>query len=130
MRDGVVDKRTVGGLTLVTLAGELDVAALPALRRALKPSAAASVPDLAVDLRQVTFLDCSALGVLLTTYHQVTAEGGCLRLVGAEQGALRLVRLCRLDGIICVHDSVEQATSAECSIHRQRSRSEAAGAGC
>ena len=37
MRDGVVDKRTVDGLTMVTLAGELDVATAPGLRRALTP---------------------------------------------------------------------------------------------
>jgi anti-sigma B factor antagonist len=129
MRDGVVDKRTVAGLTLIILAGELDVATAPALRRALTPSADASMPDLAVDLRQVTFMDCSALGVLLATYQQVRTEGGCLRLIGAEQGPLRLVRLCHLDGILCVHDSVELATAAVCDIHRQRSTSKAAAPG-
>jgi anti-sigma B factor antagonist len=129
MRDGVVDKRTVDGLTLITLAGELDVAAAPGLRRALTPTSAASMPDLAVDLRQVTFLDCCALGVLLATYQQVRAEGGCLRLIGAEQGPLKLVRLCHLDGVLCVHDSVELATAAVCDIHRRRSTSTAVAPG-
>lgn len=129
MRDGVVDKQTVGGLTMITLAGELDVATAAGLRRALTPSSAASMPDLAVDLRRVTFMDCCALGVLLATYQDVRAEGGCLRLIGAEQGPLRLVRLCHLDGILCIHDSVEVATAAVCDIHRQRSTTRAAAPG-
>jgi hypothetical protein len=65
VRDGVVDTRVVNGLTLITLAGELDLSQAPALHRALIPAPAASLPDLAIDLRRVEFMDCSVIGALM-----------------------------------------------------------------
>jgi anti-sigma B factor antagonist len=118
---GVVDRRVVDGLTVLTLAGELDVSVAAALRRDLTRSATATRPDVAVDLRQVTFLDASTIGVLVGLYKEIRAAGGCLRLIGAEQGPLRLVRLCKLDGVLCVHGDVETATAAVCDRHQAQS---------
>jgi anti-sigma B factor antagonist len=115
--DRVVDRRDVAGLTLVTLAGELDLACCSTLRRALRPLPSTRMPDLAVDLRAVTFLDCAAVGVLVAAYRAVRASGGCLRLIGPQHGPARLLDLCRLEGVLCVHDSVEAATIPSCATH-------------
>jgi anti-sigma B factor antagonist len=118
MRNGVVDQQIVDGLTVLTVAGELDVLVAAALRRELTASAMAARPDVVVDLRRVTFMDCSAVGALMGLYRQVHAGGGCLRLIGAEQGALRLVQLCKLDGVLCVHDSLAKAIAPVCDRHQ------------
>jgi len=118
--NGVLDKRTVDGLTLVTLAGELDIATAPGLRRDLTSSPDATLPDLAIDLRQVEFIDCAIVSVFMSVYRRVTAQGGCLRLIGDQTGALRLLRLSKLDGVLCVHDSVQVATAAVCGRHEPR----------
>ena len=119
MRNGVVDQQIVDGLTVLTVAGELDVLVAAALRRDLTVSAIATRPDAVVDLRQVTFMDCSAIGALIALYRQVRTGGGCLRLIGADEGSLRLVQLCKLDGVLCVHDSMEQAIAPVCDRHRR-----------
>jgi hypothetical protein len=41
VRDGVVDTRVIDGLTLITLAGELDLSVAPTVRRALVKAPAA-----------------------------------------------------------------------------------------
>jgi anti-anti-sigma factor len=117
MRNGVAEKRILNGLTLFTLVGELDVAHAAALRRELAGSPDATVPDLAIDLRQVGFVDASIFGVLVMVYRRVTSAGGCLRLVGAQGGPARLLHLCDLEGVLCSHDSVEEATMAVCGRH-------------
>jgi anti-sigma B factor antagonist len=116
VRDGVVDTRVVNGLTLITLAGELDLSVAPALRRALIPAPAASLPDLAIDLRRVDFMDCSVIGVLMRAARTVTAAGGCLRLLGPRPAPAKLIQLCELDGVFCVHDAMTAATTA-CTRH-------------
>jgi hypothetical protein len=58
-------------------------------------------------------------------YNRVFAAGGCLRLIGADVGPLRLVGLCRLDDVLCVHDSVAVATGAICGRHEGRHRNRA-----
>jgi hypothetical protein len=35
---------------------------------------------------------------------------------------MRLLRVCRLDEVLCVHDTVLSATAAECGLHRARAR--------
>jgi anti-sigma B factor antagonist len=125
LRNGMVGKHTVEDLTLVTLAGELDVATVAGLRRALNASSDATVPDLAIDLRQVTFMDCAVLGVFIDAYNRVAAAGGCLRIIGPPTGPLRLVQLCGLDDVLCVHDSVEVATAAVCVRHDRERRPQA-----
>jgi anti-sigma B factor antagonist len=112
-----VEVRVVDGLTLLTVGGELDLATVPALRHRLSRSAAATRPDVAVDLREVTFLDGSTLGVLLEASERVRKAGGCLRLAGDARGPLRLVRLCRLESLLCLHDSLAAATGAVCDRH-------------
>jgi stage II sporulation protein AA (anti-sigma F factor antagonist) len=116
VRDGVVDTQVVNGLTLITLAGELDLSVVPALRRGLAKASAASRPDLAIDIRRVNFMDCSIIGVLIRAHRTVTAAGGCLRLIGPQPGPAKLIRLCQLDGVLCVHDAMTAAT-ADCTRH-------------
>jgi anti-sigma B factor antagonist len=113
----VVGRRTVNGLTLVTLAGELDVVAVRHLRHGLRATHLATLPDLAVDLRAVTFLDCAAVGVLIAARNQVTLAGGCLRVAGLQTEPRRLLALCHLDDVVCVHESLAEATAVRCAFH-------------
>jgi len=122
VRGQVLSAREVNGLTLVSLAGEFDVGDRPLLRRALEPSSAATRPDIALDLRHVEFMDCAVVGTLLGISTSVRSAGGCLRLSGLREGPMRLLRVCRLDEVLCVHDTVLSATAAECGLHRARAR--------
>jgi anti-sigma B factor antagonist len=112
-----ISRSTANGLTVVALAGELDVSAAPALRRELQRSAEAALPDLAVDLTRVEFMDCAIVGVLVRALTVVKAHGGCLRLYGVGDAPRRLMELCRLDGVLCLHDSAESASAVPCHRH-------------
>lgn len=117
MNGRVVSRRTVNGLTVIQLTGELDVVAVRQLRRGLRPSHFASLPDLAVDMRAVTFLDCAAVGVLIAARNQVALAGGCLRVAGLQIEPRRLLTLCHLDDVLCVHESLAEATAVQCPLH-------------
>ena len=53
------------GVTVVHLEGELDLAGVPALQEALHSAQHGDVSQIVVDLRGLTFLDSSGLGVLI-----------------------------------------------------------------
>jgi anti-sigma B factor antagonist len=112
VRNGVVDQLNVDGLTVLVLAGELDLSVVPALRRDLMGSAMASGADIVMDLRQVTFMDCSSIGALVMLNNHVRAAGGSLQLVGVPARQLRLLTLCRLVRVLPVHDSLQEASAA------------------
>jgi anti-sigma B factor antagonist len=120
VRNGVVEKLTVDGLTFLVLGGELDLSVVPALRRDLIGSAGETL-DIVIDLRRVTFMDCSAIGALVTLNNHVRANGGSVQLTRVGPGQVRLLTLCRLVGALPVRDSLQEATAAVRNSHgRQR----------
>ncbi len=60
-----ISQEQVGNAVVVRVSGELDVASAPELRIKLHELCSEKVGVLVVDLRDVTFLDSSALGVLV-----------------------------------------------------------------
>jgi anti-sigma B factor antagonist len=121
VRGRVVTRTAVNGLTLVALAGELDLSVAPALRAALCPAPDATLPDVAADLVLVDFMDCAVVGAFTSAARSVRAGGGCLRVSGLAPGPTRLARLCHLDDVVCVHDTLAAASAPVCSRHGARS---------
>ncbi|MET8827858.1 STAS domain-containing protein [Streptomyces sp. NPDC004610] len=95
--------RTVGGTTVVALYGEIDLATAPPLAARLDALASAPYPDLVLDLRPVSFIDCTGLGVLCRTRKRVRARQGRLRLIAGGRHFLRVLRAVRLDGVFEIH---------------------------
>ena len=54
-----------GGVTVLHLEGELDLAGVPELQEALHSAQHGDVSKIVVDLRGLTFLDSSGLGALI-----------------------------------------------------------------
>ncbi|MEU6525780.1 STAS domain-containing protein [Streptomyces sp. NPDC046924] len=92
-------ERTVAGTTVVTPSGELDLRTAPVLSRRLDALTDRALPDLVLDLRAVSFIDCSGLRVLCRTRNRVLARGGRLRLITDRPSFLRLLRHARLTGV-------------------------------
>ncbi|BCL24696.1 STAS domain-containing protein [Streptomyces tuirus] len=84
---------------VVTLRGELDLFAAPALRARLDMLSAGPCPDLVLDLRPVSFIDCSGLGVLCRVRNRVSARQGRLRLVTDSTSLRRVLRYTGMAGV-------------------------------
>jgi anti-sigma B factor antagonist len=63
-----------GPETVVTVAGELDVATAPTLRQAFLDLLSDGTPDIAIDVSGVTFVDSSGLAVLLMGARRWSGE--------------------------------------------------------
>ncbi|GAB2979868.1 hypothetical protein GCM10023080_051820 [Streptomyces pseudoechinosporeus] len=89
--------RQSGGLTVVMVRGEIDMAAVDALTEHLDAATARPEPQVLVDLRSIDFLDCSGLRVLCRAERRAKERGGSLRLVSDQP---RIHRLLRVSGLI------------------------------
>ncbi|WP_031106994.1 STAS domain-containing protein [Streptomyces sp. NRRL S-146] len=88
-----------GTAHVVTLRGELDLLAAPALRARLDMLTAGPRPDLVLDLRPVSFIDCTGLGVLCRVRNRVSARQGRLRLVTDSTSLRRVLRHTGMAGV-------------------------------
>ena len=77
----------------VAVHGALDVTTLPRVREELEQALAARPGRLVVDLSDCTFVDASALAVLLELHRSLSRAGGVLTLRGACPRVLRLLSL-------------------------------------
>ncbi len=89
--------------TDVTLRGEMDLANRAALDSALNDVAGRR--HLRLDLSELTFLDCSALGALVTLRGQLRRHDTTVTLTAASPAVRRLIRLARLEQAMPAADS-------------------------
>ncbi|MFE7816448.1 STAS domain-containing protein [Streptomyces sp. NPDC057433] len=92
-------ERVVAGTTVVAPRGELDLLTAPVLSRRLDALTAGAFPDLVLDLRGVSFIDCSGLRVLCRARGPALSRGGRLRLITRSPGLLRILHHTRLAGV-------------------------------
>ena len=88
-----VSVRTVGGITIAELAGELDIASAPALREQLLSLLRPGSSRLYIDLSKVSFCDASGLAVLVGIGRRARLLGGFLRLAAVSPQADRVLHM-------------------------------------
>ena len=81
---------------LITIAGELDIAATPELSTVLLIAAGAPGSLVVLDLAGVEFIDSSALGTLLKAGNEIESAGKRLRVVCAGGPVRRLLEMTNL----------------------------------
>ena len=101
-----VDRRN--GAIVVSLTGELDLYNAEEVRRALLDTRADGPELLVVGLAEVTFIDSTALGVLIEARSRMTERSG-FRLAAPGLEVRRALEVSGLDRHFVVHDTVADA---------------------
>ncbi len=102
-------EREVDGVPVVSVVGEIDVATAPRLREHLRDRMDAGSSTVVVDLLDVTFMDSTALGVLVGAVKRCHEAGGELRLVVDQPRILKLFEITGLTDVFSIHSTPEAA---------------------
>jgi anti-sigma B factor antagonist len=97
---------------LVVVGGELDMSAAPDLKAAVGTAIDAGVTTLVVDLGEVTFIDSTAIGVLLAARQRLRELGGTLELVCTEPNVLRVLEIVGIRDHLPIHPTRDAALGA------------------
>lgn len=103
---------TDGGVTLVTLVGELEVSEAPVLRDLLGSLVAGPQSRVLLDVVQVGFIDSSGIGVLVGAHRRAQEAGARLGVAGPQPGVRRVFELTRTDRVLNIFDSVPEGVAA------------------
>jgi anti-sigma B factor antagonist len=101
-----------GARGLVSLQGEVDIYTAPRLKERLTELLDAGVTGLVVDLTDVTFIDSTALGVLIGGVRRLHEVEGHMALVVATRPVERVLTLTGLDRVFTIHATRDAAVSA------------------
>ena len=109
--DPVAGVESSDGAVVVRLAGELDLYNAERLREALADVAAEAPDRLVVELSDVTFVDSTALGVLIEAKQRMQNRNAFL-LAFAGVETRRALDISALDRHFSVHHSLDAALTA------------------
>ena len=89
----------------------LDAAAAPGFKTMASAVFSDQPRRALIDLSQVTFVDSTGLGVLVSLMKLMPGDGA-LAIVGAQQAVRRLFQITRLDSVLPLYASREEAMAA------------------
>jgi anti-sigma B factor antagonist len=102
--------RDVGGLVVVAIAGELDLATMPRLRdRLVRVISEHPGMMVVIDLDGLSAIDDAGLGVLVGALRRARVHGGDIELVCSSAELLELFALTRLDRAFVIHPDLAAA---------------------
>ena len=120
-----LSEREEDGVVVLTVTGELDVAAAPAFSEKLNDIIRQAGGDVVVDLQRVGFVDSTGLAVLLNALRRLTRARRRLAVVIGAGAVQRAFEVTRLHWTFDVFADVESALARP----RGASGNEAAAAG-
>lgn len=92
----------------IALRGELDFATAPTLTAELTDCLSRGYRLVQLDLSGVSFLDCAALGALVSAHRQYLEARGTLILAGVAGRVARLLTLAELDTVLLISDTYDR----------------------
>jgi anti-sigma B factor antagonist len=99
-----LDQRT----TVVSIEGELDLSTAPRLKWMLVDSLETGHSQLVIDLSLATFMDSTALGVLVAVKRKLD-DGERLVIVCVRPDVLKIFEYAGMDGAFAIFPTLEQA---------------------
>lgn len=92
--------RLVDGVAFVCLRGELDLTTAPALRELLEAARAAPASGIVVDLADVSFIDASTVGAIVSAWSRCEEAGRLMRVDGLAEQPARVFDILGLRGLL------------------------------
>lgn len=100
-----------GGIAVLKLVGKLNMVSAPHLREEVHSCVTAGNSRVAVDLKDVDFIDSSGLGALINGLKATRQAGGDLRIAGPGEQVRMVLELTNIDRVLKAYDSAETAFS-------------------
>jgi anti-sigma B factor antagonist len=104
-----IEERMGAVLPVIAVSGEIDVATAPQLRECLHRVIAQGESTIVLDLLGVTFLDSTALGVLVGALKRCREIGGDLHIVIADPRIMKIFEITGLTNVFTIADSLQAA---------------------
>jgi anti-sigma B factor antagonist len=88
------------GESRLRIDGALDALTVRDIRPLLDEIVAARPPKVTVDIAELTLLDSSGVGAIVSLFKRVKANGGVVVVVGARDQPLAVLKLLKLDRVL------------------------------
>ncbi|HUO63229.1 MAG TPA: STAS domain-containing protein [Terriglobales bacterium] len=107
-----IDVTQSSGVAIVAPRGDLDMATVQDVRRALAGLLDRGQSRLLVDLDDVGYIDSSGIGALIGAMKQARAAGGDVRLCALQDDVRAIFEITRLAQAMSIHPTRQEALAS------------------
>jgi anti-sigma B factor antagonist len=104
-----VAETTDGGISILTLQGDIDLHHSPQLRSVLQGKVKAKCPALLIDMKEVGYIDSSGLATLVEYFQGSRAHAGKVALATLSPRVKSVFELVRLNEIFPIYPTLDEA---------------------
>jgi anti-sigma B factor antagonist len=97
---------------VVAVRGEIDLFTAPEVKAALAAAIDGGKTRLVVDLAETTFLDSTALGVLIGAVKRLRSRDGAMTIVNTDANIAKTFEITGLDQIFTIRETRDEAVAA------------------
>jgi anti-sigma B factor antagonist len=106
-----VVEKDEGGFIQIDVRGEVDVATAPVLREKLNEAIDRGSSPIVLDLSTVTFIDSTALGVLIGAQERCQGRASELRIVASEPRIIKIFEITGLTDLFSIFPTIGEAAA-------------------
>jgi anti-anti-sigma factor len=104
---------TTAGIAVITAPASFDIYTAREVRELTIRLQRDDTTAIVIDLAAVTYIDSTALGVILAAQHRLRDAGGWLAVAAPTAPVTRMFRVTGLTRLVAMHPTVTDATTTE-----------------
>lgn len=104
--------RHLDGVPVLDVVGEIDIYTTPQFKEAVSAAIDENKPAIIINMTQVTYMDSSGFGTLLSATKRLRPLDGALYLTGCNDSIQRMLQITRLNTIFGVYATEDEALAA------------------
>lgn len=104
--------RHVDGVPVMDVTGEIDIYTTPQFKDAVTAAIDEGKSSIVINMTNVTYMDSSGFGTLLSATKRLRPADGALYLSGCNEAITRMLQITRLNTIFGIYATEEEALSA------------------
>ena len=108
----IIEQGSEAGHYVIAARGEIDLFTAPELKQVITEAIESGERRVAIDLSEVSFLDSTALGVLIGAVKRLRSRGGALAVVNTDSSIAKTFEITGLDQIFTIAETREAAVAA------------------
>ncbi len=103
---------------ILDVTGEIDIYTTPQFKDAVSAAIDEGKPSIIINMRNVSYMDSSGFGTLLSATKRLRPVEGGLYLTGCNEAITRMLQITRLNTIFGTYATEEEAVAAANSLAR------------
>ena len=107
-----IKERTVNGVTVISLEGNIDAMTAPKITEFIHREVSKGNINLVADLGGVDYTSSAGLRVMLGAIKETRSQGGDLRLTGIQPDVQKVLNLSGFSNILKIFDDLDAAVES------------------